>query len=141
MKTYHITSRFSFCKQKIKPFAPEHISYKLKSPFCYTKVDSSMSSMSPVSAKSTKNWELIENTELNGKFTTISVDSKKEPSELRTSAENTGLKTYKNQSVQVGCTECTIFELLQAHRSEVVGIREQIRYVRETLTKNAPPKK
>ena len=74
-----------------------------------------MSTMPSVSAKNAKNWELIENKELNGDFGVISGDSKKEPSELRTSAENTGLKTYKNQSVQVGCFTWT--------RTKIDGVR------------------
>ena len=36
--------------------------------------------------------------------------------------------------------QCTIFELLEQHRAEVVAVREQVRYVRERLTKNASPK-
>lgn len=74
-----------------------------------------MSTMPSVSAKNAKNWELIENKELNGDFGVISGDSKKEPSELRTSAENTGLKTYKNQSVQIGCFTWT--------RTKIDGVR------------------
>ena len=112
IKNKQLLLHFIFEKLELKEGV---ISYKLKSPFCYTKVDGSMSSMSPVPAKNTKNWELIENTELNGKFRVISGDSKKEPSELRTSAENTGLDTYKNQSVQVGCFTWT--------RTKIDGVR------------------
>lgn len=79
------------------------ISYKLKSPFCYTKVDSSMSSMSPVSAKSAKNWELIENTELNGKSTTISGNLDEDVWEPCGSVENKGLSACCENPVQYGC--------------------------------------
>ena len=79
------------------------ISYKLKSPFCYTKVDSSMSSMSPVSAKSAKNWELIENTELSGKSTTISGNLDEDVWEPCGSVENKGLSACCENPVQYGC--------------------------------------
>lgn len=112
IKNKQLLLHFIFEKLELKEGV---ISYKLKSPFCYTKVDSSMSTMSSVPAKNNKNWELIENTELNGDFGVILEDSKKEPSELRTSAENTGLATYKNQSVHIGCFTWT--------RTKIDGVR------------------
>ena len=33
----------------------------------------------------------------------------------------------------VGCTECTVTQLLQQHRKEVISIKDQLRYVRERL--------
>lgn len=48
-------------------------------------------------------------------------------------------KNYKKISLkseryyQCGCAPCTMFELLKAHRLEVIAIKEQIRYVRERL--------
>ena len=36
--------------------------------------------------------------------------------------------------VQIGCTECTIFELLEQHRKEVVAVKEQIWYVKEKIS-------
>jgi len=32
-----------------------------------------------------------------------------------------------------GYTQCTIFELLKAHRSKVIAIKEQLHFVRERL--------
>ena len=91
------------------------ISYKLKSPFCYTKVDSSMSSMSPVPAKNAKNWELIENTELNGKFGVISGNFDEDVWEPCRSAENKGLSTCCENPVQFGCFTWT--------RTKIDGVR------------------
>ena len=51
-----------------------------------------MSSISPVPAKSAKNWELIENTELNGKFTTISGNLDEDVWEPCESVKNKGLR-------------------------------------------------
>ena len=45
-------------------------------------------------------------------------------------------KKHREGAVFVGCAECTIFELLQQHRKEVVAVKEQMRYMREALTKN-----
>lgn len=91
------------------------ISYKLKSPFCYTKIDSSMSSMSPVPAKNNKNWELIENTGLNGDFGENSGNLDEDVWEPCGSVKNKGLSTCRENPIQYGCFTWT--------RTKIDGVR------------------
>lgn len=112
IKNKQLLLHFIFEKLELKESV---ISYKLKSPFCYTKIDSSMSSMSPVPAKSTKNWELIENTELNGDFGVISGNFDEDVWEPCGSVENKGLSTYCENPVQFGCFTWT--------RTKIDGVR------------------
>lgn len=37
----------------------------------------------------------------------------------------------------VGCSSWTVTQLLEQHHAEVVAVKEQIRYIKEILTKNA----
>lgn len=100
------------------------ISYKLKSPFCYTKTNSSVSSMSPVSTKNAKNWELIENTELNGKYSAVSGNFEEDVCEPRVSVENKGLPTYFESTVQYGC--------LTWIRTKINGVRVRCPTIRRS---------
>ncbi|MBQ9270648.1 MAG: hypothetical protein IJ218_00055 [Alphaproteobacteria bacterium] len=59
--------------------------------------------MSPVAAKNAKNWELIENTGLNGDFGVISGDFDEDVWEPCGSVENKGLSTCCENPVQYGC--------------------------------------
>ena len=83
--------------------------------------------------------QLIENIELNGDFGVISGNFDEDVWEPCGSVENKGLSTCCENPVQIGCPSWTVTQLLQAHRKEVVAIKDQLRYVKEILTKNAPP--
>lgn len=112
IKNKQLLLHFIFEKLELKEGV---ISYKLKSPFCYTKINSSMSSMSPVATKNTKKWELIENTELNGDFGVISGNFDEDVWEPFGSVENKGLSTCFENPVQFGCFTWT--------RTKIDGVR------------------
>ncbi len=112
IKNKQLLLHFIFEKLELKEGV---ISYKLKSPFCYTKIDSSMSSMSSVPAKNAKNWELIENTELNGDSGVNSGNFDEDVWEPCGSVENKGLSTNSENPVQIGCFTWT--------RTKIDGVR------------------
>lgn len=105
IKNKQLLLHFIFEKLELKEGV---ISYKLKSPFCYTKAACSMSSISPVATKNTRNCELIENTELNGDFGVISGNFDEDVWEPCGSAENKELSTCCENPVQFGCFTWTV---------------------------------
>ena len=53
------------------------------------------------------------------------------------SNDKSATKKAPEKGLISGCPSCTVAQLLEQHCAEVVAVKEQIRYIKEILTKNA----
>ena len=121
IKSKQLLLHFIFKKLELKEGI---VNYKLKSPFCYTKVDGSMSNMYNVYGKSVENCEPIENKGLNSVFSGICDDVENEHCEQSESLENKGLPICLESPVQIGC--------LTWIRTKINGVRVRCPTIRRS---------
>ena len=100
IKNKQLLLHFIFEKLELKEGV---IRYKLKSPFCYTKENSSVSTLSPVSVQNAEFCELKENQGFEGDFSPNLSPSKNGLCEPQILLKNQEVRPENLTSVQFGC--------------------------------------